>query len=70
MTWACKDKNGLGQKAQQWSGLAGARMDWGRKEEEMFNTDKKFWKLQLFSEGEGGEGAAGGGALRGGFQNV
>lgn len=36
-------------------------MDWGRKEEEMFNTDKKFWKLQLFSEGEGGEGAAGAG---------
>lgn len=35
-------------------------MDWGRKERKMFDTDKKFWKLQLFSEseGEGGEGAA------------
>lgn len=49
MVWACKCKNGLGQK--------------GRK---MFDTDKKFWKLQLFSEGEGGsdgdsgEGGTGG----------
>lgn len=34
---------------------------WSGKEEKMFDTDKKFWELQLFSEGEGGEGAAGAG---------
>ena len=38
-------------------------MDWGRKERKMFDTDKKFWMLQLFSEGEGtdDEGASGAG---------
>ena len=51
---------GWGKKVWQWSGLTDVRMDWGRKERKMFDTDKKFWKLQLFSEGEGegGEGAA------------
>lgn len=37
-------------------------MDWGRKERKMFDTDKKFWMLQLFSEEEGtGGGGDGGG---------
>ena len=51
------------KNVKQWSGLAGARMDWGRKERKMFDTDKKFWMLQLFSEGEGtdDEGASGAG---------
>lgn len=54
---------GWGKNVKQWSGLAGARMDWGRKERKMFDTDKKFWMLQLFSEGEGtdDEGASGAG---------
>ncbi|WP_415928900.1 DUF4355 domain-containing protein [Zhenpiania hominis] len=36
-------------------------MDWGRKERKMFDTDKKFWMLQLFSEEEGTGGAEDGG---------
>lgn len=36
-------------------------MDWGRKERKMFDTDKKFWMLQLFSEEEGTGGAGDGG---------
>ena len=36
-------------------------MDWGRKERKMFDTDKKFWMLQLFSEEEGTGGAGAGG---------
>lgn len=36
-------------------------MDWGRKERKMFDTDKKFWMLQLFSEEEGTGGAGEGG---------
>lgn len=52
---------GWGKNVKQWSGLAGARMDWGRKERKMFDTDKKFWMLQLFSEEEGTGGAGAGG---------
>ena len=52
---------GWGKNVKQWSGLAGARMDWGRKERKMFDTDKKFWMLQLFSEEEGTGGAGDGG---------
>ncbi len=67
MTWDCRYKNGLGRKnVKQWSGLAGARMDWGRKERKMFDTDKKFWMLQLFSEDEGADGEGTGGAGEGG----
>lgn len=36
-------------------------MDWGRKERKMFDADKKFWMLQLFSEEEGTGGAGDGG---------
>ena len=44
---------GWGKNVKQWSGLAGARMDWGRKERKMFDKDKKFWMLQLFADDEG-----------------
>lgn len=57
---------GWGKNVKQWSGLAGARMDWGRKERKMFDTDKKFWMLQLFSEDEGADGEGTGGAGEGG----
>lgn len=59
---------GWGKNVKQWSGLAGARMDWGRKERKMFDTDKKFWMLQLFSEGEGADGEGTGGAGEGGSE--
>lgn len=57
---------GWGKNVKQWSGLAGARMDWGRKERKMFDADKKFWMLQLFSEDEGADGEGTGGAGEGG----
>lgn len=34
----------------------------------MFDTDKKFWMLQLFSEGEGADGEGTGGAGEGGSE--